>query len=414
MTVQTLVVVGGGLAGAKAVEGARAAGFAGRVLLVTEEAHLPYERPPLSKAVLRGEAEPASTEVAGESFIAEHAVDMITGTAVSGIDLSQHRVLLNGESGGRIPFDALVLATGARPRRLTLPGADLEGVHYLRTLEDAEVLGKAIKSARRVAVIGAGWIGTEVAASARQMGADVVMIDPGEVPLQRVLGNEIGPVFAELHGDHGVELRMGSQVSQLRGGRRVDGVVLDDGRIEDADVVVVGIGVDPASDIADAAGLAVENGIVVDQWLRTAAEGVYAAGDVANAFHPRYKSHVRVEHWSNAVHQGTAAGHNAVGEPQAYDRLPYFFSDQFDLGMEYVGLAGDGDEVVVRGDLAKREFIAWWHRGGSVTAAMNVNVWDVADDLRAIVESDRRIDPGRLADTDIPVGELIERRRSRL
>ena len=406
MTVETLVVVGGGLAGAKAVEGARAAGYAGRVLLVGEEAHLPYERPPLSKGVLRGEAEPSTTEVAGDAFIGEHAVDMITGTAASGIDLAGRRVLLDGESGGSLPFDALVLATGATPRRLAISGAELEGVHYLRTLDQAEALGKAIRSAGRVAVIGAGWIGSEVAASARQMGAEVVMIDPGEVPLQRVLGNRIGATFAELHRENGVVLRMGRQVRELQGGNRVESVVLDDGRVETADVVVVGIGVEPASAIAAAAGLGVDNGIVVDQWLRTTAEGVYAAGDVANAFHPHYEKHLRVEHWSNAVHQGTAAGHNAVGDRQVYERLPYFFSDQFDLGMEYVGLAGDGDEVVIRGDLAKREFIAWWHRNGSVTAAMNVNIWDVADDLRAIVGSKERIDPARLADVDTPLAEM--------
>ena len=255
-----------------------------------------------------------------------------------------------------------------------------------------------MRSAGRVAVIGAGWIGSEVAASARQMGAEVVLIDPAPVPLQRVLGHEIGEVFRSLHADNGVQLRSETGVVELRGTGRVEQVVLSDGRTEAADVVVIGIGVTPRVGLAEAAGLKVDDGIVVDEHLRSSAPGVYAAGDVASAWHPHYRQRLRVEHWANALNQGATAGTNAAGGTEAYDRLPYFFSDQYDLGMEYVGYGQPSDTVVIRGDRAQREFIAFWQRDGIVTAAMNVNVWDVVEDLKAIVASgrvDRRPTPRR-------------------
>jgi 3-phenylpropionate/trans-cinnamate dioxygenase ferredoxin reductase subunit len=258
-----------------------------------------------------------------------------------------------------------------------------------------------------VAVIGAGWIGSEVAASARQMGAEVVLVDPAPVPLQRVLGDDIGAVFARLHAENGVQLRLGTGVAELRGRDAVDAVVLDDGRVEAADVVVVGVGVVPRTEVAQAAGLAIDNGILVDEHLATTAPGIYAAGDVANAFHPRYGKRLRVEHWANALHQGTTAGRNAAGNADAFARLPYFFSDQYDLGMEYVGHAGAGDAVIVRGDVEAREFIAFWHRDGVVTAAMNVNVWEVVDQLGAIVASQRAIDPALLADPGVPLDAVL-------
>jgi 3-phenylpropionate/trans-cinnamate dioxygenase ferredoxin reductase subunit len=290
---------------------------------------------------------------------------------------------------------------------LSLTGAELTGVHYLRTLEDSLGLREAIRAASRVAVIGAGWIGSEVAASARQIGADVVLIDPAPAPLHRVLGDDIAAVFARLHADHGVDLRLGTGVAELRGKDHVEAVVLDDGTVESADVAVVGIGVAPRTDLAEAAGLEIDNGVKVDEYLRTAADGLYAAGDVANAWHPHYRRHLRVEHWANALNQGATAGRNAAGQRDAYTRLPYFFSDQYDLGMEYVGYADPNDAVVVRGDLAAREFVAFWQRDGAVSAAMNVNVWDVVDDLRALVESRAPVDAARLADPEIPLAELV-------
>ena len=399
---KSIVVIGGGLAGAKAAEGARAAGFDGLIRLIGDEAHSPYERPPLSKGVLRGEAEPSSASVHPETFYRDNGIDLLTGHAVEAIDLSGRRVLL--ASGERIEFDAAVLATGAEPRRLDVQGADLPGVHYLRTIDDAAAVADSIRHGGRAGVIGAGWIGSEVAASARQMGADVVLVDPSPVPLMRVLGREVGEVFRRLHADNGVTLRLGSGVAALRGGTAVEELVLSDGSVEPVSVVVAGVGALPRTELAAAAGLPVDNGVLVDQWLQTSAPGVYAAGDVASAWHRRYRRHVRVEHWASALNQGTTAGRNAaVGPSEQYDRLPYFYSDQYDLGMEYVGFADPArDEVVFRGDVDSRKFIAFWHRDGDVTAAMNVNVWDVVDDLKSIVSAGP-LDVARLADPAVPL-----------
>ncbi|MFL6206892.1 MAG: NAD(P)/FAD-dependent oxidoreductase [Acidimicrobiales bacterium] len=404
MTRSTLVIVGASLAGAKAAEGARDAGFDGRVVLIGDEPGAPYERPPLSKTVLRGEAEPETARVHPEDFYRAHDIERVTD-AVATLDTVRRRVELVG--GGSVPFDSAVLATGAEPRRLSGPGADLDGIHHLRTVDDAVRLRDAIRTAERVAIVGAGWIGSEVAASARQMGADVVVIDPAPVPLHRVLGEEIGAMFRDLHADHGVTLRLGVGVKALQGTKTVESVVLDGGEVQDADVVVVGVGVVPRTELArDALGLRVEDGIVVDQHLQTSVPGIFAAGDVASAWHPHYRRHLRVEHWANALNQGTTAGRNAAGEDGVYDRLPYFFSDQYDLGLEYVGHSAPGDAVVIRGDLTTRELIAFWHTDGVVSAAMNVNVWDVVDDLKAIVASGQAIDTGRLADPDVPLGDL--------
>ncbi|HUR74347.1 MAG TPA: FAD-dependent oxidoreductase [Sporichthya sp.] len=401
---RTLVVVGAGLAGAKAAEGARAHGFDGRILLVGEETRHPYERPSLSKQGLRGE-ESVPTYVHDEAFYAEHAIELLTWKRVASLDVAARRIQL--DSCAPVPFDTAVLATGAAPRTLNVPGSDLQGVHYLRTAEDAVALGAAIRGAGRVAIIGAGWIGTEVAASARQMGASVVLIDPLEVPLQRVLGRRVGEVFAQLHADHGVELRLGRAVTGLSGQDRVSAVGLGDGSIEPADVVVVGIGALPRVDLAREAGLAVAGGVVVDQYLETSAAGIYAAGDIAEALHPVLGRRLRVEHWANARNQGLTAGGNAAGAREAYTRLPYFFSDQFDLGMEYVGHGSPDDEVVIRGDISARKFIAFWLRAGRVTAAMNVNVWDVVEDLKALVASQRQVAPEHLADAALGLGSLV-------
>ena len=403
-TDHSLVIIGASLAGAKAAEGARAGGFEGRVVLIGDEPTPPYERPPLSKAVLRGEEAPESTRVHDDDFYTSSDIELLTGRTVEALDRTSHSVRLDG--GEQIPFTTAVLATGAAPRHLDLAGAALDGVHYLRTVGDSNRLGEAIRAAERVAVIGAGWIGSEVAASARQLGADVVLINPLAVPLQRVLGEQIGGVFAQLHSDHGVQLRMETGVAELRGGAAVEQVVLSNGDVEAADLVVVGVGVSPRVDLAVAAGLDVDNGVVVDEQLRTNAPDVYAAGDVASAWHPLFRRHLRVEHWANALNQGITAGANAAGGSDVYDRLPYFFSDQYDLGMEYVGYADPEDSVVVRGSLADREFIAFWQRDGVVTAAMNVNVWDVVEDLKSIIGSRRQFDAHDLSDPGVSLADL--------
>jgi len=405
MTQRTLAIVGASVAGAKAAEAARDAGYDGRIVLIGDEAGVPYERPPLSKAVLRGEAEPASARVHPDGFYDDHDIELVTDR-VAALDSGARLVEL--ADGDTMAFDAAIVATGAEARRLAVPGAELDGVRYLRSLDDSNGLRDAIRASSRVAVIGAGWIGSEVAASARQMGADVVLIDPSPVPLRRVLGDDVGAVFRQLHADNGVQLRLGVGVRELRGAEAVDEVVLSDGGAEAADLVVVGVGVTPRTDLAaGAAGLAVDNGIVVDQHLETNVAGVYAAGDVANAWHPHYRRHVRVEHWANALNQGTTAGRNVAGRREVYDRLPYFFSDQYDLGMEYVGLSAPGDDLVVRGDLEARQFVAFWHRDGVVSAAMNVNVWDVVEDLKAIVAAERPVDLGLLTDQSVAFDEVV-------
>jgi 3-phenylpropionate/trans-cinnamate dioxygenase ferredoxin reductase subunit len=316
MTDRTLVIVGASVAGAKAAEAARASGFDGRVVVVGDEHEPPYERPPLSKAVLRGEAAPETTRVHDGGFYATNDIELLTGRTVEALDVETGRVRIDGNE--QVPFSALVLATGAAPRRLDVPGVDLAGVHYLRDLDDARRLGDAVRAGSRVAVIGAGWIGSEVAASARQMGAEVVLIDPAPVPLQRVLGDEIGEVFRSLHVDNGVQVRSHTGVVELRGTSRVEQVVLGNGQTEAADVVVIGIGVTPRVGLAQAAGLQVDDGIVVDEHLRSSAPGVYAAGDVASAWHPHYGQRLRVEHWANALNQGATAGANAAGCTDTY------------------------------------------------------------------------------------------------
>jgi 3-phenylpropionate/trans-cinnamate dioxygenase ferredoxin reductase component len=404
---RTIVIVGASLAGAKAAETLRQEGFDGRVVLVGEEPVRPYERPPLSKDYLRGEAGLDKVFVHAESFYADHDIDLRLSTAVTSLDLSGRTVALDSDE--RIAFDEVLLTTGATPRRLSLPGAELDGIHYLRQLTDSDALHAAITSSTRVVVIGAGWIGCEVAASARQLGANVAIAEPLQFPLERVLGPELGRFFRDVHADHGVEFHLGVGVSELRGQGRVEEVVLADGTVLAADVVVAGIGVVPRVELAEAAGLTLDNGVVTDEWLATSAPGVFAAGDVANAWHPVLERRIRLEHWSSALNQGPAAARNMLGLKTPYEKIPYFFSDQYDVGMEYSGHAAATDQVVFRGDPAGREFIAFWLEDGRVKAGMNVNVWDVADQIAALVASKQPIDPARLADPGADLASLLSR-----
>jgi 3-phenylpropionate/trans-cinnamate dioxygenase ferredoxin reductase subunit len=407
MTVEdTMVVVGGGLAGAKAAETLRAEGFGGRVVVVAEEAERPYERPPLSKEYLNGGKERDAIHVHDADWYAEHDVELRTGVRAVALDPAAREVELDG--GERLRYRALLLATGATPRRLPLPGGDLDGVAYLRTAADSDALKAALAPGdRAVVVVGAGWIGLEVAAAARTYGNAVTVVEPQPQPLRAVLGEQIGAVFARLHRDHGVDLRLSTGVRELRGdGGRVRAVVTDAGEVP-ADLVVVGVGVVPRTELAEAAGLEVANGVVVDASLRTSAPDVHAAGDIASWPHPRYGRRIRVEHWANALNGGPAAARAMLGQEVTYDRLPYFFTDQYELGMEYSGLSGGDATVVCRGDTDGGEFLAFWLADGRVQAAMNVNVWDVTDDLQALVRADRPVDPARLADPDVPIRELL-------
>jgi 3-phenylpropionate/trans-cinnamate dioxygenase ferredoxin reductase component len=404
MPEQTFVIVGASLAGAKAAETLREEGFDGRVVLLGAEAERPYERPPLSKEYVRGERED-KPYVHDEPFYAHSEIELRTGTRVEAIDLAESVVSLAG--GESLRFDRLLLTTGAEPRRLPLPGAELDGVLTLRTVEDSDAIRTRIDAGGRLVTIGAGWIGAEVAASARQRGCDVTILEAAELPLERVLGPELGAMYRDVHVDHGVEFVGGATVEAIEGNGSVAGVRLGGGRRVEADFVVVGVGVQPRTELAEAAGIACDNGILVDEHLQTSAPGIFAAGDVANAHHPFYGQRVRVEHWANALYQGPAAAHAMLGQDRPYDRLPYFYSDQYDVGMEYAGYATEWDDVAFRGDRDGREFIAFWLRDDVVLAGMNVNVWDVQEDIRQLVRAARPVDRRRLTDPEVPLSELV-------
>ena len=401
---QTFVVVGASLAGAKAAETLRAEGFDGWVVVIGEETERPYERPMLSKEYLRGDKPAAKLYVHDEAFYADNDIELLTGTRVASLDPGAHEVTLG--DGSRMPYSRLLLSTGATPRRLPLPGAELPGVRYLRAMADSDALRVAIKAAGRVVVIGTGWIGSEVAASARQLGAEVSVVAPEAVPLERVLGPELGRVYRDLHDEHLVDLYLSTQIEAIVGNDVAHGVRTTDGLVIEGDLVVVGVGVSPRDELAQYAGLTLDNGIVVDEFLRTSAPDVFAAGDVASAWNPMYNRHIRMEHWANALNQGQTAARNMLSQDAAYTKLPYFYSDQYDLGMEYNGYASDWDRVVVRGDLAAREFLAFWLKDGRVLAGMNANVWDQGDDIKALVRSGAAVDADRLADLSIPLGDL--------
>jgi 3-phenylpropionate/trans-cinnamate dioxygenase ferredoxin reductase subunit len=403
-SVGRVVVIGGGLAGGTAAFALREAGFDGGVTLVGDERHLPYERPPLSKGYLRGDdpAENAFVRAAGEYESSDIA--LIRGHRALTLDRGSRHVAL--DDGRRLSFDRLIMATGATPRRLAVANADLPGVHVLRTLDDADAIRSAIPSAERVAVVGGGWIGSEVAASLRQMGAGVTLVTNLPRPLERVLGAEIGESVAQLHRENGVEIVTG-HVAAIVGDERAEGVRLSDGRTVAADLVVAGVGVVPRIELALRAGLeTAEGGISVDQHLRTSDPAIFAAGDIAAAQHPRLGRRLRIEHWDNAKRQGRAAARNALGLEEPYDRMPYFFSDQFDLGIEVRGLPSSSDEVVIRGDLGARTFLAFWLAEGRVTAAMNANIWDAGKELGAMVREGTAVDRRRLADASLPMSPV--------
>jgi len=407
-TQQTFVLVGAGLAGTKAAEALRSEGFAGRVVLVGEEADRPYDRPPLSKDYLQDKSEKEKIYLHPEGWYDEHDVELRLDTRVTAIDRAAHQLTIRG--GEEIGYDKLLLATGSSPRRLPVPGGDLDGVLYLRQLGDCEAIKAAFTTAKRAVIIGAGWIGLETAAAARTADVQVTLLETAKLPLLGVLGPELAQIYAALHAHHGVELQMGAQVAEITEVEgRASGVGLADGSHIDADVVVVGIGITPYTELAEAAGLTVDNGILVDEHLQTSDPDIFAAGDVANAYYPSLGRHLRLEHWSAALNQGPVAAANMAGRTTAYDHVPYFFSDQYDMGMEYWGYveAGHYDQVVFRGEVDKGEYIAFWVRKDRVLAAMNVNVWDQGDAMVALIRSGDRVDLARLAGPGVALEDLI-------
>jgi NADPH-dependent 2,4-dienoyl-CoA reductase/sulfur reductase-like enzyme len=387
---ESVVIVGGGLAGAKTAEALREQGYAGPVTLLAAEDELPYERPPLSKGYLMGKDEFEKAVVHPEEWYAEHDVDLRRGVRVTAVDRAAHEVEL--EDGTRLPYGALVLATGSEPRALAVPGAE---PLTLRTHADSDRIKATFGEGKRLAIVGGGWIGLEVASAAREAGTEVTLVEGAEQPLLGVLGAEMGEVFADLHREHGVDLRLGS--TDLSG--------------READAVVVGVGVRPRTELAEAAGLDVDNGVLVDATLRTSDPDIYAVGDIANHDHPVLGHRIRVEHWANALNQPAAAVAAILGRSAPYDRLPYFFSDQYDLGMEYVGHATREDtaRVVTRGDVEKREFVAFWlDDQDRILAAMNVNVWDVPDEVRPLIANRTVVDVDKLADPGTAFGDVAK------
>ena len=395
---RTFVIVGAGLAGAKAAETLRAEGYSGRVVLLGEETERPYERPPLSKGLLLGTAERDNVYVHAADWYRRHEIDLRRDTRVRAIDRAGRQVWLADDSV--VGYDRLLLATGAEPRRLPAAG----DVAYLRTLADSHHLAGRLHDGARLVIVGAGWIGLEIAAAARERGAAVTVIETAPLPLHRVLGDRLAASFAALHEAHGVVFHFGRQAAEFR----PDGVVLDDGTHCPADTVLVAVGVRPRTELAEAAGLAVGDGILVDHRLRTDDPFIFAAGDVAAVDHALLAARVRVEHWANAIDTGAAAARAMLGQEVAYDRVPYFFTDQYDLGMEYAGWIppGTDPELVIRGDLAAREYVAFWHDKGQVLAGMNVNVWDTNESIQELVRTGVRVDPARLADPSVPLADL--------
>ncbi|MFJ3924140.1 NAD(P)/FAD-dependent oxidoreductase [Streptomyces sp. NPDC090022] len=414
---RTFVIVGAGLAGAKAAETLRSEGFTGRVILVGDERDHPYERPPLSKGYLTGKEQRDSVFVHEPSWYARADIELHLGQPAVQLDREARKVVLG--DGTVLHYDKVLLATGAEPRRLEIPGTGLAGVHHLRRLAHAERLKGVLATLGRdnghLLIAGAGWIGLEVAAAARGYGAEVTVIEPEPTPLHAVLGPELGDFFRELHAGHGVRFHFGARLTEIKG---QDGMVLavrtDDGEEHPAHAVLAAIGAAPRTALAETSGLALVDrehggGIAVDASLRTSDPDVFAVGDVAAAHHPVLGTRLRVEHWANALNGGPAAARAMLGQEVSYDRIPYFFSDQYDVGMEYSGYAPAGtyDQVLVRGDVAKREFIAFWLSEGRVLAGMNVNVWDVTDPIQALIKAAAAPDPDALADPSVPLSSLV-------
>jgi 3-phenylpropionate/trans-cinnamate dioxygenase ferredoxin reductase subunit len=397
-----IVIIGAGLGGASAAAALRERGYQGDVLLMGSDRRRPYELPALSKGVLLGTADEPDW-VHEEKYYGEHDIRFTPGLTATRIELGARLVL--DDAGGEHRYDRLVLATGSRPRSLPVPGGDLSGLHTLRTLDDSLKLRSAFTDADRVVIVGAGWIGSEAAAAARAHGAEVTVVDPVRVPLATVVGETVGGVFRDLHTENGVQWRLGEQVAEITGGPGgVRGVRLGTGEELTADVVLIAVGAAPRVELAHAAGLDLsdDGGVAVDAGLRTTAQDVFAVGDIASHFHPRYGRRVRVEHWANAKDQGTHVAQNLLGENEPFVKSPYFFTDQYDLGCEYRGLADPAsDELVVRGDLASREFTAFWLREGKVTAAMNVNEWDDGDALGALVDGEATVTAEQLKTAEL-------------
>ncbi|MGH2740532.1 MAG: NAD(P)/FAD-dependent oxidoreductase [Actinomycetota bacterium] len=399
----TLVIVGAGVCGGAAVQTLRNEGFDGRIVLAGDEPHLPYERPPLSKEYLQGKQERDALPLLDDSWYEDQAVEAKLGVRVASIDARDRTVRLEG--GEEIKADAVLLATGGRPRKLDVDPS--ERILYLRTVEDSDRIRARLGSDAKLVVVGAGFIGAEVAASARTLGTEVTVIEMFAVPLMRALGEEMGRVYEAIHRDHGIDLRLGSGVESIK--ETADGVVVrnDRGELVEGEAAVVGIAIAPNIDLAEAAGLKTENGIVVDEYCQTSAEGIYAAGDVANHFHPIFGQRMRVEHFDNALKQGAAAARNMLGRQEVYDDPHWFWSDQYDHNLQYAGFAAEWDEIVVRGSIDERNFTAFYLKEGLLLATLGLNRGRDVRRAMKLISARIRPDPEALRDEDVDLRTLL-------
>ncbi|MCC6376842.1 MAG: FAD-dependent oxidoreductase [Microbacteriaceae bacterium] len=402
------IIVGGGLAGVSAAEELRKQGFDGGIKIVGKESHAPYIRPPLSKGYLNGSDGLDAVYVHPETWYGENSIELMTGTKVFGVNAQDKEITISG--GRPLSYDKLLLATGSSPRLLTIDGAELGGVYYLRTLEDSQKLrGELAEGGRNLVLIGSGWIGMEVGATARTLGNEVTILERDPIPLANAIGDEMGTLFADYHREKGVKLRTSVMVERILGNHgKVSGVELAGGEVVPADMVLIGVGAVPNVALADDAGIITENGIVTDQAMQTSDPDIFAAGDVANAFHPLANMRLRSEHWANALNEGPAAARGMLGQNESFEDIPYFYTDQFDLGMEYSGYGPmtRGAEIVYRGDKAAREFVAFWIKDERVVAGMNVNVWDVNEQVQRLIKSQKVVDLSKLTDATVPLEEI--------
>ena len=404
MDASAFVVVGANLTGGAAATTLRSDGFEGRIVLIGEEATPPYERPSLSKAYLRGEAAIDEALLHPVSWYEENGVELLLGGKARRVDPGAKVVA--HRDGRDVPYDKVLVATGGRNRQLEVPGHDLEGIHGLRTIEDADAIRREAKAGRRAVVVGAGFIGCEVAASLRQLGVEVEVVEIFESPLQRAVGQEIGRVFEGIHRDQGVVFHFGQLVERFEGSGRVEGVVTDRGTRIECDFVLVGVGIEPNLEVVEGTGVETANGILVDQLCRTNVEGVYAAGDVANHWHPIFQRRLRVEHWDNALKQGAAAARSMMGKQEPFDDPHWFWSDQYEHNLQSIGLPSDWDELVIRGSLEKRDFVAFYLKEGLLQAAVGL---DRGRDVRRsgpLIRARRPLDPIALKDEDVDLKKL--------
>jgi 3-phenylpropionate/trans-cinnamate dioxygenase ferredoxin reductase subunit len=400
----SFVVVGASLAGATAVATLRQEGFDGDITLIGAEPHPPYERPPLSKQYLRGETPFEKALVQPVAFYHEHRIETLFGKRATRVEPAERIVFL--ETGRRVRYDKLLIATGVRNRRPPIPGLDLQGVLYLRSVADADAIRGHIAPGKRAVVIGMGFIGCEVAASLRQKGVDVVAVAPSPAPLFRVLGEEVGTVLAAMHREHGVDPIFDDRVIRFEGNGRVQRVITKRGRRLECDFAVLGIGVEPVVDFIAESGIGIDNGILVDEYCRSTVEGIYAAGDVANHHHPVFERRMRVEHWQNAMQQGAAAARTMLGTGRPYDAIHWFWSDQYDANLQYAGFHREWDRLVIRGSLEQRRFVAFYLNQGRIDAVVALNRGKDVRRAVPLIRSRGLVDPEHLRDEDVDLRGL--------